>query len=84
MPMYSNFILDTGKPGGSLLGMLTHRDVDFISESEYDRAVSEVTFSIDCFDFKASIFCSIRTLYKFVRAFIDNCYVKVNPIKNSM
>lgn len=40
---FSGFpVTDTGKPGGSLLGMLTHRDVDFISESEYDRAVSEV------------------------------------------
>ena len=35
-------ITDTGKMGGKLMGLITARDVDFLSEEQYSTSVSKV------------------------------------------
>ena len=38
-------ITQTGKMGGTLLGLITQRDVDFLHEDDYDTPVCEVSVS---------------------------------------
>ena len=35
--------LDNGRVGGKLLGMVTHRDTDFVGEDKLDCSVAEVS-----------------------------------------
>lgn len=35
-------ITETGKMGSKLMGIVTSRDIDFLSEKDYDTALNEV------------------------------------------
>ena len=39
-------ITDTGKMGGSLKGLITRRDVDFLPEDDFKTPVEEVALSV--------------------------------------
>lgn len=40
-------ITETGKMGGKLVGLITHRDVDFISQADYHLPVSQVMTKLE-------------------------------------
>ena len=41
----SPFLLDTGKLGGKLVGIITSRDVDFLSGDSKERCLGDVSYS---------------------------------------